>query len=254
MVHCTHNLPPSTLPRFLGRFSARLFVPAAPPPPAPQTGGAGIHTELQDSCELCTCVINQSDHISLAYKALFIARTDDTIDLILPRWAVRHYQCVYQTSLRVTPGPTHSQHLTPSKRHPRASTSASDMQCNPTPHPRATVSPIHRQRGSDTVLFQKDLLRRGCNFNPPPHTPLFEILTPVTRTARNSRHESVSLLVPNRCWLSINQTPPFCLGEQKKKKSPVSVVGLVIIPVPHVVFCLWAGSRLPSPASLRPLQ
>lgn len=37
------------------------------------------------SWKSCMHVINQNDHISLAHKALFIARNDDTIDFFLPR-------------------------------------------------------------------------------------------------------------------------------------------------------------------------
>ena len=45
---------------------------------------------------------------------------------------------------------------------------------------------------------------------PPTPYPPFQILTPVTWTAHNSRHESVSPFAPNRCSLSINHMPPFC--------------------------------------------
>lgn len=108
---------------------------------------------LRNCWESCMHVINQNDHISLAHKAIFIARNDDTIDFILPRalcgntlsvGVSNFFLCVCVcVSLPVPP----TKHLTLSKNHPRVTrrpTSVCDIQCNTTPHPHATMSQIHR--------------------------------------------------------------------------------------------------------------
>lgn len=84
-----------------------------------------IHTNprahsLRDSWKSCTHVINQNDHISLAHKAVFIARSDDTIDFILPlalrgntlSVAVSNFFILCVCALSVPP----TKHLTPSKK------------------------------------------------------------------------------------------------------------------------------------------
>lgn len=76
--------------------------------------------------------------------------------------------------------------------------------------------------GADTLHFpQKAALltttnpSTGATGGDPLFFPPFQLLTLLTWTAHNSRHESASPLAPNRCRLSINHRPPFCWVEQK---------------------------------------
>lgn len=90
-------------------------------------------------------VINQNDHISLAHKAVFIARNDDTIDFILSCALCGSTLSVGVSNFFLVLSPTH-QTLHSFQNHPRVArrpTSVCDIQCNTTPHPHATMSQIH---------------------------------------------------------------------------------------------------------------
>lgn len=109
MLHCTHRHTISlTVYCTLSHFrclaisfplSVFMYVSLSPCLCSPQRhrnthtcahAHAHAHTtscahSLRDSWKSRMHVINQNDHISLAHKAVFIARSDDTIDFILPR-------------------------------------------------------------------------------------------------------------------------------------------------------------------------
>lgn len=182
MVHCTHRhtIPLSvcrTMPRFLGRFSALLFVSVDPCSTNKRRWNA--HRILGFLGVAHVCHKSKWSYQSRAQSFIYCeawrynrSRPPSLCGNTIT-WCIKLF--FFFPSLRVTPGPTHSQHLTLSKRHPGALTSAYDIQCNATPHPRAMVSPIHRRQGSDTVLSQKVLLWRGCNCPHPPH-PFFKFL------------------------------------------------------------------------------
>lgn len=74
--------------------------------------------------------------------------------------------------------------------------------------------------------------------------------TALTRTGRNSRHESVSLAAPNRRRPSINHRSSLHFVEEnkkKKKKKPCASAGLVTIPPSPC--CVLSLGRLSSPLS-----
>lgn len=78
--------------------------------------------------------------------------------------------------------------------------------------------------------------------------PLFlKDQTPLTRTGRNSRHESVSLAAPNRRWPSINHWSTLHFVEENKKKKCCASAGLVTIPASPC--CVLSLGRLLSPLS-----
>lgn len=93
MVHCTHRhtisltvyCTLSHFPCLAISFAPSVFMYVSLSPCLCSLKKGHTHHEHTVFLEVYMHVINQNDHISLAHKALFIARNDDTIDFILPR-------------------------------------------------------------------------------------------------------------------------------------------------------------------------
>lgn len=102
MVHCTHRHAISLPVCRALPSSASFFVPVPPPP-----GRRKNPHRIPGIPRLPG---------SLAHKPSFIGRTDDTIKLVLPRLGVVGASNFF-SALPLTPGPTHGQHSTLSKRH-----------------------------------------------------------------------------------------------------------------------------------------
>lgn len=188
MLHCTHRHTISlTVDCTLSHFrcsaisfplSVFLYVSLSPLPQLLSETLKYTHItprarSLRDSWKFLRACHKSKAIISvLRTKPLFIARSDDTMDSVLPHALCGNtpsagvsnffsFSCV-RVWLSVPP----TKHLTPSKKtkqkHPRAAgrpTSVCDIQCNTTPHPHAAMSQIHgTTRNQHSVLSQKVLL------------------------------------------------------------------------------------------------
>lgn len=114
----------------------------------------------------CMRVINQNDHISLAHRAVFIARSDDTMDFILCHAlfgntlsvAVSNFVRLALASPSALKTRRPFQELYPWGGWCRP-TSVCDIQCNPTPHPHTNVTDSQY----DKELTQCTFPRRFCS-------------------------------------------------------------------------------------------